>query len=315
MAWALLLGAAMCRTAALPVLAALVFGACADPGADPVDGIDDAFGEAGKADGVLTPAEVTGVLAAANTATLAELDDAAGLDRRAAEGIVARRPFAELAALDAVPYVGPTALDLLLAFAYDRGLIAETPPEPGPIPCFLISEYLEGQGTYNKAVELWNCGRETIDLTPYRLCLVRDGATNCTSVAMLGEWPLAPGAVRTVCRTRSGTFNDPFPILRDRCQSVASAVMSFSGNDRLVLFRDNDGDERLTSADTITDAFGWIAQPPATELWADLVLRRCNPTRFDGSRFFPYLDYFVKSPNGRHDHTDYGVAPTATSCN
>jgi hypothetical protein len=295
--------------------AVLVLVACvADPGADPVDGIDDRFGLAGKADGALTLAEIAGVLAAANTSTHAQLDVDAGLDRRAADGIVARRPFADLAALDAVPYVGPVALDLLLAYAYDRDLIPANPPASGAVPCFRISEYLEGQGNYNKGVELWNCGAEALDLTPYRLCLVRDGATTCTTTATLGDSTLAPGAVRTVCRTKGGTFNDPYPLLRERCETVAAGVMTFSGNDRLVLFRDDDNDLRLGSADTITDAFGWIAQAPATELWSDMVLRRCNPTRFDGSGFFPYLDYFVRAPGGRHDHTDYGVAPTATSC-
>jgi hypothetical protein len=300
------------RLVALP---ALLIAAClADGSAEPVDGVDDTFA-LGKADGdELTTAETAGVLAAANTATLADLDDTAGLDARAASGIVARRPFADLAALDAVPYVGPVALDHLLAFAYDRGLVVEAPPPAGDMPCLIISEYIEGSGNYNKGLELWNCGTTTIDLTPIRLCLVRDNGTTCGNVSHLGEWTLAPGAVRTVCRTKGGTWNDPMALLRDRCQSVASGLMTFSGNDRIVVFRDNDRNERLDPTDTITDAFGWIAQAPATELWANMVLRRCNPERFDGSRFFPYLDYFERGVSGG-DHTHYGVPPNPTGCN
>ena len=57
------------------------------------------------------------VLDLANTAPLAVLDDEVGLDARAAQNIVDRRPFATLDELDAVPYVGPTALEALRAYA------------------------------------------------------------------------------------------------------------------------------------------------------------------------------------------------------
>jgi len=59
------------------------------------------------------------ILAVANDATLdfATLDDDVGLDRRAASGIVDRRPFASIEALDAVPYVGDSALARLHAYA------------------------------------------------------------------------------------------------------------------------------------------------------------------------------------------------------
>ncbi|MEZ4323417.1 MAG: nuclease A inhibitor family protein [Myxococcota bacterium] len=57
-----------------------------------------------------TPDQARATLELANTASLETLDVAVGLDSRAAAGIVERRPFADLVALGAVPYVGPSAL-------------------------------------------------------------------------------------------------------------------------------------------------------------------------------------------------------------
>ena len=61
------------------------------------------------------------ILAVANQASFSELDDEIGLDRRAAEGIVAGRPFDSVAALDAVPFVGATTLARLQVFGEATG--------------------------------------------------------------------------------------------------------------------------------------------------------------------------------------------------
>jgi len=102
---------------------------------DAVDGPDDAFLVDGKADtaGISegTP-EAKAVLAVASTATLAQLKDTAeaGLYAKAAEGIVAARQqqgaFTSLAALDAVPYVGPVAFWKLVDYATRKGYLAAT---------------------------------------------------------------------------------------------------------------------------------------------------------------------------------------------
>lgn len=68
--------------------------------------------------------EAKGLLKAANEATEAELDDDAGLDSRAAAGIVAARPFATLAELDDVAYVGASAMKKLLVYAETEGHLA-----------------------------------------------------------------------------------------------------------------------------------------------------------------------------------------------
>jgi hypothetical protein len=67
----------------------------------------------------LTDAEATAILAVANGASEAQLDDGAGLDARAAVNIVDERPHAAMDGLAAVPYVGQTAIEKLRDYAGD----------------------------------------------------------------------------------------------------------------------------------------------------------------------------------------------------
>ncbi len=67
--------------------------------------------------------EAAGMLTVANEATFEELDLDAALDRRAAENIVAARPIETLAELDAVAYVGPSALGKILSYAEALGYL------------------------------------------------------------------------------------------------------------------------------------------------------------------------------------------------
>ncbi len=64
----------------------------------------------------MTAEEAVAVLAVANGASQTELDDDAGLDARAAANIVTGRPLADTDALAAVPYVGGSAMELLLDY-------------------------------------------------------------------------------------------------------------------------------------------------------------------------------------------------------
>ena len=85
----------------------------------------------GKADGVFGvqegSVEARAILRVASESALAVLDDDAGLDRRAATGIVDARErsgaFETLAQLDAVPFVGASAFAKLLAFAKGSGFV------------------------------------------------------------------------------------------------------------------------------------------------------------------------------------------------
>lgn len=93
---------------------------------------------AGKADGWGAPEEgscaAQGLVLVANEAGFAELDDDAGLNRRAVEEIVAARdvaPFETVADVDAVRYVGASTLRHLLDYATATGAIARC---EGPAP-------------------------------------------------------------------------------------------------------------------------------------------------------------------------------------
>lgn len=68
--------------------------------------------------------EAEGMLAVANELDFEALDVDVALDRRAAENIVAQRPFASLAALDEVSWVGPAALGAILRYAEAEGYLA-----------------------------------------------------------------------------------------------------------------------------------------------------------------------------------------------
>jgi len=102
-------------------LAPLVIAACAEVRPEEEDTIDAELGD-GKADGLAwSGAELAGAVRAANELTLAELDNDVGLTTRAAKAIVAARPLRGIKALDAVSYVGPTAIGKLAGFATDLG--------------------------------------------------------------------------------------------------------------------------------------------------------------------------------------------------
>jgi hypothetical protein len=69
----------------------------------------------------------------------------------------------------------------------------------------------------------------------------------------------------------------------------------------------------MTNGDAVLDAFGQITRGPSFELWSNMNLRRCDVAPFDGSTFFPYLDYFARGPSGNSfDHFD--IPPTGGGC-
>jgi phosphatidylserine/phosphatidylglycerophosphate/cardiolipin synthase-like enzyme len=100
-----------------------------EPAQEPIDGIDDVAAPGGKADSPYTDCQLAQVVAWVNDpATNYDALRAAGVAKLAAKGVIAHRdgadgqvgtadddPFADLAELDAVPYVGPIALGKLVA--------------------------------------------------------------------------------------------------------------------------------------------------------------------------------------------------------
>lgn len=131
-----------------------------EPGQGAQDAIDDAFVVDGKADtgGIVDgTVEAKAVLKAASFSSLAELVSAEGasLYAKAAEAIVAHRdkkggPFATLAELDAVPYVGPVAFWKLVDWADRAGYLAVSgmiyregePLHLGDVDYLLVGEQL-----------------------------------------------------------------------------------------------------------------------------------------------------------------------------
>ena len=124
-----------------PLLVPLFVLACDPSSPEPVG--DDSEASGGKADGSVdalvdgTPAAI-GVQRLLNSAetTLAVLDDDAGLDRRAAQNLIAHRdgpdrvyessdddPFESVAEIDAVAWVGPSSLQRLLDFALENDFV------------------------------------------------------------------------------------------------------------------------------------------------------------------------------------------------
>lgn len=287
---------------------ALALAGCAAPSADPADGIDDAFLPGGKADSLVSFVEARGILELANTADLETLDDGVGLDRRAAEHMIAHRDgpdgapgggdddrFDSLAELDGVAWVGPRAFARLRDYAIANGYI----PSDGS-DCLIISEYIEGWGNYNKAIELFNCGAEPVSLDRYALCLVRDDAADCTLTGDLGTAALAPGAVTTVCRRRDyhPASIDPIPALAEACALERPGLMTFSGDDRLLVVRE-DG--------SVADALGRVGYRPPPDTWADVNLERCDLAAADGVSFYDHRDYFREHTRGRFE--GFGAPP------
>lgn len=203
---------------------------------------------------------------------------------------------------DQTPTLSPPNVD-------DRAPVGDF-PDGGVVAarCLIISEYLEGDGNNNKAIELFNCGTTPLHLSDYGVCLVRNEDTSCSNTTLLADTELAAGAVYTLCRTKEGTaLDDPMDPLRDACHQVSTA-MTFNGDDRLIVFRDDDGSGTFDQADEVMDAFGRIDYQPTSYPWSELDLRRCNFNRADGLGEFVHTDYFTEHP--REDASNFGVAPT-----
>ena len=285
------------------------------PAQDGADGIDDPIVLPGKADGLdgATAEEIGGVLALVGTADLALLDIDVALDVRAAEAIVAHRdgpdgvlgtadddPIDDIAELDAVPWVGTRAFGKLLAWVRDHA------PDGGP-PCVLISEYIEGKTDKNKGIELYNCGDAPVDLSEIAVCLVRNDDTDCTLSRNLAAGSLAPGEVHTVCRTKTGELNNPWPPLADGCIEELGSTMIYSGDDRMVVLHDPQNVGSVHEA-TVLDALGRIAYRPWWSPWNDIGLRRCTAERNLGTAFYDEADWFTAV--GWTEVRDWGVPPT-----
>ncbi len=167
----------------------------------------------------------------------------------------------------------------------------------------IISEYIEGSGGDNKAIELYNCSNNPIDLTSIGVCIYSNGDTDCSNTIILSEpTALAVNDVFMLCKNKTGGEQG----IQDNCD-VMTEVISMNGDDRLLIFEDKDSSNSFTMGDDILDAFGELPVRPMTSLWSNQTLRRCDFTPHDGSTFDAATLY---SSHASDDVSDYGVAPT-----
>ncbi len=110
----------------------------------------------------------------------------------------------------------------------------------------LISEYVEGSG-FNKALELYNGGADTVSLDGYRLERYSNGGTDASGVLELDGESLAAGAVLVIVSSQAGA---PLNGLGD----ISSGVISHNGDDAYVL-RDANG---------VVDSFGRVGEDPGS---------------------------------------------------
>ena len=174
--------------------------------------------------------------------------------------------------------------------------------------CLLISEYVEGSSN-NKALELYNCDSGPLDLSGVGVCLFSNKVTDCsTDVTLSGT--LAPGEVFGICNSGLDmSLVDP-----GDCD-LTSGVTAFNGNDRLLIYSDDDMSGDFSSGDTTLDALGQSAVEPLGLPWAEMTLRRCDYTspRYDGAGAFDATLYYTQ--HAQDDLSDFGEAdPQAAMC-
>lgn len=174
-----------------------------------------------------------------------------------------------------------------------------------PTGCkIIISEYIEGAGGDNKAIEIYNCSNNPVDLTKIGVCLISNANVDCNSTLLLTEPTALPaGGVYTLCKNKTGGEQG----IQDNCDFQASSVMNFSGDDRLLIFEDNDASGSFDAGDDLLDAFGEIAVRPAPAPWKDFTFRRCDFSPHDGTAFDVATLY---TSHAATDVTNYGTAPT-----
>lgn len=141
-----------------------------------------------------------------------------------------------------------------------------------PSECLIISEYVEGSSN-NKAVEIYNCGATALDLSQYGMCLIGNANTSCSAPKTLSGM-LPTGGTFVVCNSNSNAA------IKAACQLEDNTVANFNGDDRLILFK---GDPM-----TVIDAFGETAVRPATSIWGNMTLSRCDYTPYLGVGAFDF---------------------------
>ena len=179
--------------------------------------------------------------------------------------------------------------------------------ENAPRECLLISEYHEGDGN-NKAVEVHNCGNVVLSLNNVYFCQRNNSlVSGCTAPTLElseGGANLGPGETLTVANRSAGSS------VKDRSDLTVTNFPTFTGDDRIVLFRDLNGNVRVDPGE-ILDSFGDPDRAVSGNPFQDTVYRRCSTTpHLTGP--FAVDDYYTEHSAG--DVSNLGIAPTYGGC-
>jgi len=109
-----------------------------------------------------------------------------------------------------------------------------------------FSEYVEGSGSSNKALEIFNPSTEDIDLANYTVRIYRNGSSESTVDFQL-EGTIEAGGVFVVCNNNAGFEN---------CDIGGGGVATFNGDDALALFN--------SVTESIVDQIGAIGEDPGS---------------------------------------------------
>ena len=206
--------------------------------------------------------------------------------------------------------IGLTVTDSAGATAMDAVILTITPRPVDPLEDLYISEYVEGS-SFNKAIEIYNDNPSgAIDLSTVYVCVVSNADTTCSSTTTLSG-SLAPKDVFVVCNSNFAVSD------AGRCDLLASNI-SHNGDDRVLIYVDDDGVAGPSAGDSVADAFGDAATRPGTTIWANKTLLRTNfsrhidPADNPNGDPFDYTVYYSEEPSDTFCYL--GFAPGSDDC-
>ncbi|MBN2816047.1 MAG: endonuclease, partial [Campylobacterales bacterium] len=127
----------------------------------------------------------------------------------------------------------------------------------------IISEYVEGS-SYNKALELYNAGSQSISLGEYKVELYSNGSLSATNSVTLNSVTLTPGETYVISNNSS---NENLLSVSDQ----TSGAINHNGDDAYALVH--------IATDTKVDVFGRIGEDPGDFWGTDLVTTKDHTLR------------------------------------
>ena len=137
-------------------------------------------------------------------------------------------------------------LRIASADAVEKVIVSEATPD------LFISEYIEGDGGNNKAIELYNPTGAELDLSNYRVVLYSNGATSASQTTTLSG-TLASGDVFVI-------YNGDSVTEITSVGDISGNVTFFNGDDAIVLEKTTDGGTTWVAI----DVFGVVGEDPGS---------------------------------------------------